>query len=62
MFGFQDGSNVIFIIFKMTIILKDMNLFNYGGAFADGLNIYQTSSFLATFVVFVCWDVHLQLK
>lgn len=31
------GQKLYFIIFKMTVIWKDMNLFKYGEAFTNGL-------------------------
>lgn len=42
-----------------------MNLFKDRGAFTDGLLTFikQVVLFFQTkFVLFVCWDVHLQLK
>lgn len=40
-----------------------MNLFKCGGAFTDGLLTFIKQVVLfAKLVVFVCWDVHLQLK
>lgn len=58
------GQRLFFIIFKMAVIWKDMNIQIWRSFYKWTINIYQTSSyFFAKFVVlFVCWDVNLQLK